>query len=140
MNQFIAIALISFVSIGCVSTAATHLEAKNAKYPISMSKSFIDAKGKTYTPADYEKVRRFQHSFTQWNTLWGQVPLRFQVRLDPLLSKKIKQSEGDAIVNLTVESLFGHGYMFFSLFPIIPETAHVRLQGDIVRILPTAQE
>ena len=133
MKRLLAVVLVGFVAQGCVSVAGTTLSAKELHYPVSLSPAIVDASGAPYTPKGDEILGHFEHSWTHWAMFWGLANLSGPLDLDALLSSEILNLAGNGVVNLTVETTFGPGYMLLAILPIIPETVRVRVEGDVVR-------
>jgi hypothetical protein len=136
----VVLALLFTSPLGCASGATARIGAKNAQYPISLSQSFVDASGKSYTPSEDEIVGRARFGYTQWSMFWDQVPLNGPLNFGAILDRKIERASGDAIVNLTVTSTFGRGYLILSLLPFIPDSARIYVRGDIVRVASDPSE
>jgi hypothetical protein len=120
-------------SSGCLSLSSTALHGSDLRYPVSMSKSVVDAAGQIQVPKAAEKVAHFTRDWSHWGWFYGFVSLSSHVDLSAMLNEEIEKAGGDGIVNLKVTAEGSGLSWFISLLIIIPERVDVTVEGDVYK-------
>jgi len=122
------------ISAGCAG-GRMQAQADDLDYPVSLSKALFDKKGKVVIPTEDQKVEHFSLSLPKWTIFWSLVPLSDPDHdLSKELQSIIERSGGDAIVNLTVETSGNLLSILACLIPVIPSSAGVVIEGDVVKM------
>tara|TARA_R110002072_G_scaffold273219_4_gene433835 strand:+ start:30185 stop:30619 length:435 start_codon:yes stop_codon:yes gene_type:complete len=119
---------------GCLSLSSTALNGSDLRYPVSMSKSVVDAAGQIHAPKASARVARFKRDWSHWGWLYGSVSLSSHVDLSAMLNEEIEKAGGDGIVNLKVTAAGSGLSWFISLLIIIPERVDVTVEGDVYKL------
>ena len=132
MNR-LTVLFLAALAPSCLSLASTTLDGSELRYPVSFSKSLIDADGKAYVPTPDEKVAHFERSWSHWGMIYDSIDLSSDENLSAILHEEIEGAGGDGIVNLKVTA-DGTGFSWLvSLLILFPERVKVTVEGDVVR-------
>lgn len=119
---------------GCAG-GQVFVSAPDARYPVSMSRSYVEADGDVVVPRPEELVEHFEISWRNWTLFWTLLPLSGDERdLSRELDAKVEEASGVAIVNLKVTAKEDPLWFLLSLVPIYPSSVGVVVRGDVVRL------
>lgn len=121
---------------GCGSRS--YIQAKGAKYPISMSSRVRAPDGRVLGPSELEKVGDFRLAYKSCRMLWTIIPLWNGTRdISGSVNRAVTSHKGEAIVNLRVESGVTL-WNVFTLLGVLPDCSSVKIYGDVVARKPEA--
>lgn len=121
--------------VSCAGVRGTVVAAKVDK-PVSFTPCVFDAKGSIIKSEPKDTLKHFKLEKCYTGMLFTIISLDGAVDISDELNQEITSVQGDAIVNLTLETK-GDNWAFFSaLIPIIPSALYVDIQGDVVRLQP----
>lgn len=124
---------------GCAG-ARTDIVAPAAQYPVSLSKGVRDADG-TMVPEERKvTVATFHQDRTAWGTFYSAAKLTPKTDISQAINQQVRAAGGDAVVNLRVASVHCRGafWPLVSIIPVWPACTKLRVQGDIVVVIPKA--
>jgi hypothetical protein len=121
---------------GCAGSRC-RLTARSVQQPVSCTPCVLDSAGRVRKAQPSEVVNHFVLTKSNWSMLWKALPLsQREWDASQELDAKLRESSGNAIVNLTVRAS-GSDFLDWyiaALVPILPSYVTVRLEGDVVRI------
>lgn len=132
--RLMAGALVTALLLAGCAVGRGSVVARNLDGPVSMSGAYVDSKGVVILPASDQVVHRFDHSWRHWSTLLGIIPLStVHCDVSELLNNELRDYDGSAIVNLTINTKFG---VFQSFSPLLIGL-YVEVEGDVVKVPQT---
>jgi hypothetical protein len=130
------IALSALGSTGCAG-ARSHVVAPTAEYPISMSRGVRDADGTLLPDSRRNEVAKFSYNYRAWGWLWRIFSFTGDKDISAVVNDQTKLAKGDAITNLSVESV-PCMWNVFTFVGVFPDCANVRVRGTIIQATPVA--
>lgn len=130
------LALCSLVASAC----SYRIAAPSAHKPVSASGTVWDAGLAPRRPDDgLRVVQHFHLEESHWSCFWGLLPLQRRLHdISDALNQQLEQWQGDAIVNLTVETKPRPGLVaLLSWIPLTPIVSTAIVEGDVVRAAQT---
>lgn len=123
-------------SISCAGVRFS-VKADHIDEPVSFTPCVFDQSGRIIRPAEREAPRHFQIKRRFWAMLFSSVNLtRNDWDLSDELVREISETNGDAIVNMTVTSQKSPWWLFSIIVPFIPNYQTVVVEGDVVQVHP----
>ena len=117
---------------GCAGVRGS-IVANNIDKPVSFTPYVFDTNGSIIEAKPKDTLKHFQIEKCYLGMLFTIISIDGEIDIAEDLNQEIANVNGDAIVNLTIETK-GDGWSFFSvLIPIIPSALFVDIQGDVVR-------
>jgi hypothetical protein len=136
--QYITLGILNIILIfsffSCAGAKCT-VQATQVTQPVSYTSCVLNKEGRIIKVNEQQIVKHFKIQKEFWTMLYKLVKLTDKDwDISEELKKQLAESNGNAIVNVTV-SLTGHAYWYFSaLIPIIPSYQTVVIEGDIAKI------
>jgi hypothetical protein len=127
--------LTAFLS-GCAG-GRSMVVARDAEYPVSLSRGVRDAQGMLVPAADRSVVGKLHVVQKAWTILWSAVTINPEMDISRQVNAQVAAAQGDAVVHLTLVTKHCDLNYFafpFGLLPIWPSCADVDITGDIVKV------
>jgi hypothetical protein len=138
MKNALLLTAMALWGCGCVAGSHCRVTARAVPQPVSCTPCVFDADGRirTITESTVVVVRQIELNQTHWSMFWDLVPLsRREWDLSAALNKELRETSGDAIVNLRVTVSPGDALNgIAALLPIIPSYAHIKVEAGIIRL------
>jgi hypothetical protein len=130
-------ACLAVAATGCAG-ARTALVAPDSRYPVSLTRGVRDADGELVPTERRLVVGKFEESVTAWGLLYSAVNITPTTDVSQAINEQVSALRGDAIVSLHIATADCALDWFIPLnvIPIWPGCTNVRLEGEIVRVLP----
>lgn len=138
LYHFIIVTCIIYF-VGCAGGRG-NIKMENLKYPASMSAFLYGTDNEILAKnKELEIVESFEYKKIFWSILYNAVSLSNDKDIADAINKKIEESDGGGIINLSVTSsgcalndLFY--WTFLHLLPITPGCVDVTVTGEIVKL------
>jgi hypothetical protein len=134
--KLLLLVILATMLCGCAGSHC-RVVARNTSHPISFTACVLNSTGGVHKATTNEVMNHFRMTRKNWSMFWASVPLNAtEWDLAPELEGKLKESSGNAVVNLTVRATGPdvlHRY-FAALIPFVPTYVNVSTEGDIACI------
>jgi hypothetical protein len=126
------------VATSACAGARTALVAPDSRYPVSLTRGVRDANGELVPAERRDVVGKFEEIVSAWGLLYSAVNVTPTTDLSRAINDQVSAVRGDAIVNLHVATAdcVLDWFIPLNMLPIWPGCTNVRLEGEIVRVLP----
>ncbi len=125
---------LAMAATGC-GGARSAIKADTSSYPISLSDGLRNADGSLVSDDQVRSVGTFKASFTDWSALWMFVPFRQTHDISDEVNAQVAQAGGNAINDLAITT--SHcAWNNFTVLGLLPDCAHVDLEGNILKVSP----
>ena len=123
------------MAVSC-SGSRSFIKAPSVTYPVSLSGSVRDEDGRILFEDDFVIVGKFSYQYKSVHMVWKVIPLtRVQHDISMELVRQIRESDGEAVINLDVLSYGDSWDLVSSIISlgILPGFNTVEVSGDIVK-------
>ncbi|MDP2207863.1 MAG: hypothetical protein Q8K98_03680 [Bacteroidota bacterium] len=139
-NLFIIslIGLLPILLLNCSGGRMT-ISANNLEYPVSTTQGLYDPNYKLLGDENYQVVGSVNFNVSKWTLFWTIIPLSSNPDISEKLNAAIKEKNGDAVVNLKVNTssmLGGAAFVnfFSSPIPVLPGLVVANVSGEIIKV------
>lgn len=137
MKRYILFVLLGGSIVFCSSCTMVNcrIEAENVEKPLSYTPCVYDSKGRVIECSEKNIIEHFKTKKRVWAILWGTVNFSGKEwDISEEMENKILKADGDAIVNMTVDSQSDWWWYISSFIPIMPNYNLIVIEGDIVSV------